>query len=102
VPVVAAFMRGVEDATVDGFQAVAHVGQRTADDHAHGVIEIGALHLLDDRNRLYAGGAALWPARCLLVGQIGSQSCRESLTAYIGRRAETPMAPTLFQRQFRW
>ena len=50
VPVVAAFLHGVEDAPMHRLQAVAHVGQRARHDHAHGVIEVGALHLLFDGN----------------------------------------------------
>ena len=73
VPVVAALMRRVEDAAVHRLQPVAHVGQRPADDHAHRVIEIGALHLLDDGNRLDVGGAVR-AARWFQVAQIGSQS----------------------------
>ena len=48
---VAGFLAGVEDAAVDRLQAVAHVGQRAADDHAHRVIEVAGLHLLDDGDR---------------------------------------------------
>ena len=48
---IAGFLAGVEDAAVDRLQAVAHVGQRAADDHAHRVIEVAGLHLLDDRDR---------------------------------------------------
>ena len=44
----AAFLAGEQDAAVDRLQAVAHVGQRTADDHAHRVIEVAGLHLVDD------------------------------------------------------
>ena len=40
----------VEDAAVHGLQPVAHVGQRTRHDHAHGVIEIGPLQLALDGN----------------------------------------------------
>jgi hypothetical protein len=40
-----------KDAAVHGLQAVADVGQRTADDHAHGVIEVGLLHFRFDINR---------------------------------------------------
>ena len=29
-------------------QAVARIGQRARHDHAHGVIEVGALHLVED------------------------------------------------------
>ena len=38
--------------------AVAHVGQRPAHDHAHRVIEIGAAHLVGDRDRCDVGRAA--------------------------------------------
>ena len=51
VRVIAALVHGIDDAAVDGFQAVAHVGQRAADDHAHGVIEIRAAHLVLDGDR---------------------------------------------------
>ena len=37
-----------EDAAVHGLQAVARIRQRTRHDHAHGVIEIRALHLVRD------------------------------------------------------
>ena len=50
---VAGLVHGEEDAAVHRLQAVAHVGQRAGDDHAHGVIEVGALHLLLDRDRRY-------------------------------------------------
>ena len=40
-----------KNSAVDGLEAVAHVGQRAADDHAHGVIEVGLLHLRFDINR---------------------------------------------------
>ena len=43
---VSAVVHGVQDATVDGLEAVAHVGQGSPDDDAHGVVEVGALHLL--------------------------------------------------------
>ena len=41
-----AFAHSVENAAVDGLEAVAHIGQSPADDHAHRVIEIGLPHLL--------------------------------------------------------
>ena len=96
VPVIAALMRRIEDAAVHRLQPVAHVGQRAADDHAHRVIEIGALHLLDDGNRLDAGWAAVAAARCFLVSQIGSQSQWESLMLYIGKPWNSPMRPGFF------
>ena len=48
---IARFLAGVEDSAMDRLQAVAHVGQRAAHDHAHRVIEVARLHLLDDRDR---------------------------------------------------
>jgi hypothetical protein len=50
VEVVAALLHRIEDAAMDGLQAVANVGQRTRHDHAHGVFEVGAFHLLLDRH----------------------------------------------------
>ena len=44
----AAFLAGEQDTPVYRLQSVAHVGQGTADDHAHRVIEIACLHFLDD------------------------------------------------------
>ena len=45
----------VEDAPVNRLEAVADVGQRAAHDHAHGVIEIAALHFVEDRDGLDVG-----------------------------------------------
>ena len=45
-----------EDAAMHGLQPVAHVGQRARHDHAHGVIEIGPLHLVDERDGPDVGG----------------------------------------------
>ena len=59
---VAALAHRVEDPAMHRLQAVAHVGQRSRHDHAHGVIEVGALHLLLDRDDLYG------------AGRVGSQS----------------------------
>ena len=47
---VALLVHRVEDAPVHRLEAVAHVGQRARHDHAHRVIEIRALHLVDDGN----------------------------------------------------
>ncbi len=41
-------MHGVEDAPVDGLEAVAHIGQGARNDHAHGVIEVRGAHLIVD------------------------------------------------------
>ncbi len=57
VRAVAALPHAIQHAPVHGLHAVAHVRQRTADDHAHCVIEIAALHLIFDAdgNRLLEG-----------------------------------------------
>ena len=39
-------VHGVEDAAVDGLQPVSHVGQGAADNDAHGVLNVGRLHLM--------------------------------------------------------
>jgi len=39
-------LHSIEDAAVDGLEAVAHVGEGAADDDRHGVVEIAAAHLL--------------------------------------------------------
>ena len=44
-------VHGHQDAALYGLQAVAHVGQRARDDHAHRVVEIGLLHLGFDIDR---------------------------------------------------
>jgi len=41
----------VQDATVDGLEAVAGIRQRPGDDHAHGVVEVGFAHFLVDFDR---------------------------------------------------
>ena len=51
VPVVARFLHGIENAPVHRLQAVAHVRQGAGHDHAHGVIEVGAPHLVFDGDR---------------------------------------------------
>jgi len=48
VPVVLELAHGKEHASVNGLQPVADIGQGPSDDHAHGVIEIGFLHLFFD------------------------------------------------------
>jgi hypothetical protein len=46
VPVVRQLVHGEENTTMHRLQAVASVGQGTADNHAHGVIEIRSTHLV--------------------------------------------------------
>ena len=51
VPDRVALVHGEQDAPVHRLEPVAHVGQGAADDDAHGVVEIGATHLVLDANR---------------------------------------------------
>src|SRR5581483_12389652 len=46
IPMNVGLMHRIEHAAVDGLEPVAHIGQRTSHDYAHGVIEIGAAHFL--------------------------------------------------------
>ena len=43
-------MHAVEDPSVHRLQAVPRIRQGAGDDHAHGVVEVGASHLLLDRH----------------------------------------------------
>ena len=51
VPVEPELAHAVENAAMHGLQAVAHVGKRARHDHAHGVVEIAAPHLVGDHDR---------------------------------------------------
>ena len=53
---VAALVHRIEDAPMHGLQPVAGVRQRPRHDHAHGVIEVGAPHLVGDGNGLDVAG----------------------------------------------
>ena len=50
-------------------QAVARIGQRARHDHAHGVIEIRALHLLDDGDWADIGWTGVGRKLIVIVGQ---------------------------------
>jgi hypothetical protein len=50
VPDVVRLVHGEQHPAVHRFQAVPDVGQGPPDDHAHGVIEVGAPHLLFERD----------------------------------------------------
>ncbi len=66
---VALLVHRIEDAAVHRLQAVARIRQRPRHDHAHGVIEIRALHLLGDRDGPDIGGIAVPRFRIFNVGQ---------------------------------
>ena len=55
----------VEDPAVDRLQPVAHVRQRAAHDHAHGVVEVGGAHLLLEPARLDVPARQLFDAHRL-------------------------------------
>ena len=50
------FPHRIEDAPMDRLQPVARIRKRPRHDHAHGVIEIGLFHLLEDGNGTNIGG----------------------------------------------
>jgi len=51
-------LHAVEDAAVDGLEAVADVGQGSANDDRHGVVEIAAAHLVFNVDGEHECGAA--------------------------------------------
>ena len=68
---VIALLHRVQNAPVDRLQAVAHIRQSAADDHAHRVIEVGPAHFVGDGNRADVGAGGF---RFLVVGSIGQKS----------------------------
>ena len=70
VPVIAILVHREQDTAVDRLQPVAHIGQRAAHDHAHGVIEIAPAHLVFDGDRRNLGRIGR-RFRALLVVGIG-------------------------------
>jgi CheY-like chemotaxis protein len=48
-------VHGVENAPLHRLEPVAHVRQGPAHDHAHGVLEVGALHLVSLAHSMYQG-----------------------------------------------
>ena len=99
---VAGLVHGVEDAPVHRLQTVAQVRDRAADDHAHGVVEIGGLHLrLDGDHRAGMGHARRLGEVVVAVvfGGVahgGNRSCsgRQAFdSVYIGRGGEGQSEP---------
>ena len=56
VPLEPVLVHRVEDAAMHRLQAVARIRQRPRHDHAHGVIEVGAFHLVEDGYGTNIGG----------------------------------------------
>ena len=50
-------LHAVKDAAMHGLEAVADIGESAADDDRHGVIEVGAAHLLFEVDRRHEEGA---------------------------------------------
>ena len=86
---VAGLVHGVQDAAMDRLQAVAHIGQGTADDDAHGILQERRSHLLAQIRRTNGGAFA---AVCILddgavgVGDGGHVDKRAGLVLF-GHRA---------------
>ena len=72
------FVHGVENPAVHWLKTIAQIWDRTANNDAHSVVEIGGFHLLRnaDRRALIGGGG--W-SRCL--GALG----RECFICHFGR-----------------
>ena len=62
-------VHGIEDAPMHGLETVARVRQRPRHDHAHGVIEVAALHLLGDGDGANIGRAGVFRLLVVVVGQ---------------------------------
>jgi hypothetical protein len=78
---VARVLHGEEDAPVHGLEPVAQVGNRAGDDHAHGVVEVGGLHLrLDGDGRV---AARRGDGR---VGRVGHAGCAVPRACLLTRR----------------
>ena len=119
VPVIAQLTHGVEHPPVDRFQAVSNIGKRPAHDHAHGVIEIGLLHLLLDVYvkdflreishgdtsvaRRRCGGQSMFDKRAILARSAASRAVPRAAPTCslheVARRRARRMAPR--QRRLR-
>ena len=72
VMVQAHLLHHIKDAAVDRLEAVADIGEGAADDHAHGVIEVRAAHLVFD---VY-GDVALVVAAIAAEGDLATRGAR--------------------------
>ena len=69
---VALLVHRKQDAAMHRLEAVARVRQRARHDHAHRVIEVGALHLIDDGDRADVARAVIARSLIVVVGQGGN------------------------------
>ena len=81
---VALLVHRMQNAAMNGLQAVARIGQRARHDHAHGVIEIAALHLLGDGDGTHVGGTSVPRFWSFGVGQ-RIASCAEICCDFCSR-----------------
>ena len=83
------FVHREQDAPLHRLEAVAQVGQRPADDHAHGVIEIGFLDLVLDGDRGHVAPLGVARRAGGLVGQGGCLALRRRRWNALGFAGET-------------
>ncbi len=88
VPVVAQLTHGMQDAAMNGLEAVTNVGQRAAHDDAHGVVEIRLAHLVfeihgKDFARDFVHGRARKRWRILACGTRGKPCFDAPLSAIL-------------------
>src|SRR3546814_11049169 len=77
VGVRAKLVHRVQHAPVDRLESVPNVGERAADDHAHGVIEVAATHLVFEVSRDdLLGGFGHRGSEERRVGQACVRTCR--------------------------
>ena len=84
-------VHAVENAAMHGLQAVADIGQRAADDHAHGVIEIRPPHLVFDVDGdgslpPPSPPSGIWPPGAAGGGVVGSCGSAKRCSPWGARR----------------
>ena len=67
-------LHAVEDAAMDGLEAVADVGECAPDDDRHGVVEVGPAHLLFDVDGEHECGAAALDIAATVGASVGRGS----------------------------
>src|SRR6266699_3182038 len=99
-------MHRVENAAMHRLETVARIGQRTRHDHAHGVIEVGAFHLVEDGYGMNIGRSRrLSGLRIFRVRQGGNPVSSRSESYSVSRVSKPPLTgprlwffPSFFQR----
>ena len=88
---VAALLHGVQDSPMHRLQPVARIRQRPADNDRHGIVEVGAPHLLLEHHRLGIGWHAGSGRRILgRIAQLCLVSVRGRISAGTSRIAAWP------------